>query len=217
MKRRFPSFLSGFLSCALLLGVGVSALAISGRMTIEVDPINIQVNGETFVPKDVNGDEVPVFAYHGTTYAPLRALAEAYGLTVGYDAATNQATVTDPEAKPVETPTEGDDYSNWSPEAEAAYQEFKDMWETEFTQNGYTFLNLKSGKVEDIHAMIDKYSLEEVTEFCSRLDMETFDQMPVMYVSYRTYTNGEWIGLWIDAIFNQKPDTEIASWVNQQG
>lgn len=93
MKPQFRAFLSGALCSALLLGLAVSALAISGRMTIEVDPISIQVNGETFAPTDVNGNEVPVFAYNGTTYAPLRALAEAYGLEVGYDSEKKMATV----------------------------------------------------------------------------------------------------------------------------
>lgn len=93
MKKQTRAFLNGMLVAALTLGLCVSALAISGRMTIEVDPINIQVNGEVFQPKDVNGNDVPVFAYNGTTYAPLRALAEAYGLEVGYDATTNLATV----------------------------------------------------------------------------------------------------------------------------
>lgn len=219
MKRRFASFFSGFLACALIVGVSVSALAISGRMTIEVDPINIQVNGVTFQPTDVNGNAVPVFAYNGTTYAPLRALAEAYGLTVGYDAESNMATVTDPDAAPTVEPAEkpANDSSNWSAEDEAAYQEFKAMWRTDPTDNFYTFLTLKSGKVEDIYAIIDKYTLDKVTEFCSRLDMEMYDEKPVLYVSYRTYTNGEWVGLWIDYILNQKPNTEIALWVNQQG
>lgn len=88
-------FILGVLTATMIFSLTISALAISGRMTIEVSPINIQVNGETFVPKDVNGAEVPVFAYQGTTYAPLRALAEAYGLTVGYDAEQNMATVND--------------------------------------------------------------------------------------------------------------------------
>lgn len=95
MKRRLPSFLAGMMATALLGSLTLSAFA-AGRMTIEVDPVSIQVNGAAFQPKDVNGNEVPVFALDGTTYAPVRALAEAYGLEVGYDAATNTATVSDP-------------------------------------------------------------------------------------------------------------------------
>ena len=98
MKKRFT-----VATLALVMVLGIAAGAVGG-MTISVDPINIQVNGQTFQPKDVNGNDVPVFAYNGTTYAPLRALAEAYGLTVGYDAAANMATVTDPKAAGTTTP-----------------------------------------------------------------------------------------------------------------
>ena len=61
-----------------------------------IKSIKVMVNGEEFKPKDANGNDVLVFAYNGTTYAPLRALAEAYGLVVGYDAAANMATVDKP-------------------------------------------------------------------------------------------------------------------------
>ena len=94
MKQHIPPFLAGLLTAALLFCLGATALAASGRLTLEVDPVRIQVDGAVFEPKDVNENDVPVFAYNGTTYAPLRALAEAYGLTVDYDAETNLATVT---------------------------------------------------------------------------------------------------------------------------
>ncbi len=70
-----------------------TAQALTKATNLNVTPINIEVNGSVFQPKDVNGKNVPVFAYNGTTYAPLRALAEAYGLSVGYDGAKNMATV----------------------------------------------------------------------------------------------------------------------------
>lgn len=72
-------------------------LAETGLIEIEVDPsIKILVNGAEFKPKDASGKEVMTFVYDGTTYAPLRALAEAYGLEVGYDADKNMATVDQP-------------------------------------------------------------------------------------------------------------------------
>lgn len=92
MKKQLPSFLAGMLTMALIGTAAIPALASAG-MTITVTPVNVQVNGQTFQPKDVNGNDVPVFAYSGTTYAPLRALAEAYGLEVGYDSKANMATV----------------------------------------------------------------------------------------------------------------------------
>ncbi|MBR7136720.1 MAG: hypothetical protein IKC99_01560, partial [Clostridia bacterium] len=88
----FKKFLSAILCAVMLLGIAVP-MAAAQMSTITVDPINIEVGGKIFLPTDVNGKNVPVFVYEGTTYAPLRALAEAYGLTVGYDHAKKLATV----------------------------------------------------------------------------------------------------------------------------
>lgn len=85
--------LSSFILCLVMLfELATPALAAQSQ-TITVDPINVMVGGEIFLPTDANGKNVPVFVYNGTTYAPLRALAEAYGLTVGYNAEKKLATV----------------------------------------------------------------------------------------------------------------------------
>lgn len=94
MKKRLPSFLAGMLTATVIGSLGVTALAATGMMNISVAPMRIQVNGEVFVGRDAQGNEVPVFSYNGTTYAPLRALAESFGLTVGYDKENDLATVT---------------------------------------------------------------------------------------------------------------------------
>lgn len=83
-------FLSVILCLVMLLGISAPAYAAS---TITVDPINIMVGGKVFLPTDADGNDVPVFVYNGTIYAPLRALAEAYGLEVGYNAEKKLATV----------------------------------------------------------------------------------------------------------------------------
>lgn len=80
-------------ACAL----AVTSFAAGNMISISIDPsVKILVNGAEFKPKDANGNDVMMFIYNGTTYAPLRALAEAYGLEVGYDAARNMATVSEP-------------------------------------------------------------------------------------------------------------------------
>lgn len=86
---------------ALLAAVlSVGSFAAGKMIDITVDPtVKIKVNGAEFKPKDANGNDVMTFIYNGTTYAPLRALAEAYGLEVGYDAAANMATVDEPGKK----------------------------------------------------------------------------------------------------------------------
>lgn len=117
MKKKFISFVSGALAMLLAGSMTVTALAASGAIKIEVSPIHVLVNGEVFQPKDANGNDVMVFTYNGTTYAPLRAMAEAYGLEVGYDAKNNIATVNSPTAQAPQIPQTtqtGTDYASFS-------------------------------------------------------------------------------------------------------
>lgn len=87
-------FICFALTVIVILSVTFSVLATTGIINISVDPsIKILVNGKEFQPKDVNGNDVMTFVYNGTTYAPLRAMAEAFGLEVGYDSDKKMATV----------------------------------------------------------------------------------------------------------------------------
>ena len=130
--KRIPSFAAGMLTMALIGSLGVGALAASGSFTITVDPINVQVNGEVFQPKDATGADVPVFSYSGTTYAPLRALAEAYGLEVGYDAEANMATVTEAgETLPAEESAPPVTYT-----FDYSYEEFINLWNISSPNSG---------------------------------------------------------------------------------
>lgn len=144
MKKHLTGFCAGILCTTIVFGGSITALAATGRMSIEIDPVNIKVNNEIFQPKDANGNDVMVFAYNGTTYAPLRALAEAYGLQVGWDQASGTATVVDPDAvQPTPVPDTPSSNYNWTAEEEAAYQEFKAMWELKnsYESPGYADIN----------------------------------------------------------------------------
>lgn len=150
MKKYIIGFTAAILVCALAVG----ALAATGKLTIEVNTdMKIQVNGNVFAPTDVNGNPVPIFEYNGTTYAPLRALAEAYGLEVGYDAASRMATVSEgvPNVEPTPSvePTLVVDYSDWDAEKEAAYQEFKNLWEIRQTLSTDKYYNSNGDIIED--------------------------------------------------------------------
>ena len=113
MKGKLTSFFAGMLTVALLMTLTVSALAADGSLSLTVNPIRVLVNGEVFQPKDAQGNDALVFTYNGTTYAPLRALAEAYGLEVGYDSANKIATVNAPGT--ASTPTPAVDFaSQWT-------------------------------------------------------------------------------------------------------
>lgn len=86
---------------ALLLALislsSVSVLAAE-KITVNTD-VNVLVENVVFEPLNANGECVMIIEYQGTTYAPLRALAEAYGLDVGYDAEKRTATVVKGDGK----------------------------------------------------------------------------------------------------------------------
>lgn len=46
----------------------------------------ITINGELFIPTDNNGKTVQPFIYEGTTYMPMRAIIEALGANIEWDA-----------------------------------------------------------------------------------------------------------------------------------
>ena len=105
MKRGFgKGFVSGILAASLTVGLGISAVAATRTIEVE-DDIQVTLNGARFTPMDANGNEVPLFSYNGTTYAPVRAICEAAGLKVDYDSATFTAVLTTQEQYIASTPS----------------------------------------------------------------------------------------------------------------
>lgn len=97
MRERTKGFLTGVTAAALVAGLGFGALAAGRSITVQ-DGVAIEVDGATLVARDAQGAVVSAFTYNGTTYAPVRAIANALGVTVRYDAATNTAVFTSPDA-----------------------------------------------------------------------------------------------------------------------
>ncbi|MDO4563314.1 MAG: RICIN domain-containing protein [Clostridia bacterium] len=60
--------------------------------------VNIFINGEAFVAKDVNGKVVHPILLDGTTYLPVRAISEAFAKDVEWDNDTKTVILTTPAA-----------------------------------------------------------------------------------------------------------------------
>lgn len=189
MKKNVLSFVSGAIATLLLVGLPVTALAVSGAITIEVSPISVLVDGEVFQPKDAKGNDVMVFTYNGTTYAPLRALAEAYGLEVGYDGERNIATVSQ---QPAQTQV---------PVADTGYAGFEKQWtvkEKPVTNYGdeKIFTVTYSGDLSrsEFKAWWKSYDLSTIKEYAERMIAEVQSEVPgyivTAYFSYGQYNLG---------------------------
>lgn len=189
MKKRFLSFAAGALTALLISSTAVTALAASGAIRIEVSPISVLVDGEVFQPKDAKGNDVMVFTYNGTTYAPLRALAEAYGLEVGYDGERHIATVS---KQPAQTQT---------PIADTGYAGFEKQWtvkEKPVTNYGdeKIFTVTYSGDLSrsEFKAWWKSYDLSTIKEYAERMMAEVQSEVPgyivTAYFSYGQYNLG---------------------------
>lgn len=95
MKRwNLKSFGAGVLVSALVLGLGIPALAATVKTAeLHYSGIQIRLNGEPLALKDANGNTVEPFAIDGTTYLPVRAIGTGLGLSVNWDGETNTITL----------------------------------------------------------------------------------------------------------------------------
>ena len=146
------------LALTLVLGTGTAALAAGNLVNIAVNPgMKLSINGEAFVPTDVNGKEVDVFAYNGTTYVPIRAISEAFGKAVSYDASTQTAVIEsvlppyDPDAVDYVLSVAPETYTDENGNPQTWYNgvgyEFR-WWLPEEQQNSFTVKQV-SGQLPD--------------------------------------------------------------------
>jgi len=97
MKQFLKNYGIGFLIGFLLITVstiGIYAKSGTVRKSILYNNIKIVLNGNSVMPTDANGHYVEPFAIDGTTYLPVRAIANALGLGVGWDGENNTVILT---------------------------------------------------------------------------------------------------------------------------
>lgn len=89
-------FALGFAACLLVSMAIVPAVAatVHKTATLEYSNIKITLDGKPITPTDANGKAVEPFTVDGATYLPVRGIANALGLGVGWDAATQTVTLT---------------------------------------------------------------------------------------------------------------------------
>ena len=100
MKKTIKGFVLGLIIATMLMS---TVLGAGVKKTIEVafNSINLTINGEK-----VDADTI---LYEGTTYVPLRATGEMLGKDVGWNQATNTASINDKVGeKPIDKPISKD-------------------------------------------------------------------------------------------------------------
>ena len=96
MKRDIRSFVLGCLVTTVVISLTGTAAATVAQKTLVADYNNIKVtlDGQKVNLVDANGAAVEPFAVSGTTYLPVRAVADALGLNVAWDGNTQTVVLT---------------------------------------------------------------------------------------------------------------------------
>lgn len=103
LKKHNKTFILGILIGSILTSTFTPAIAETINKTIDVllNNVNIQVDDKTFAKQNENytlsnGEKVPYsILYKGTTYLPMRKVAEALGKEVGWNQETKTASIKD--------------------------------------------------------------------------------------------------------------------------
>lgn len=116
MKKSASIILTVMLVLALALSVSASNGTISKEVTYR--DVKITLNGEAITPKDANGNPTEPFIMDGSTYLPVRAVADALGLSVDWDATTSTVKLSDSSFSPTAENTTKNDAENSSDKVE---------------------------------------------------------------------------------------------------
>jgi hypothetical protein len=164
-RDKLKGFTVGFIVAALLFGAASAAFASVGAYPLMASFANIRifVDGKQTDPRDANGASAEPFIVNGTTYLPVRAVAEALGMEVSWvnatksvhigtppapqsttpQSATPQSTATQQQPEPVLSPAEAA-LKKWLSEKGA---DFKLVMESYFGEGTKVFLSADGDKL----------------------------------------------------------------------
>ena len=82
MKKTIKGYVLGFITATLLItGIGYAANTTT-LYDVITNGVKIVIDGQKLNPTDANGNTVEPIIYNGTTYLPVRAVANAFGKAV---------------------------------------------------------------------------------------------------------------------------------------
>ncbi len=106
MKKTIKGYIAGFVTAAILLtSVNVFAAGVEETLNVVLNKINIAINGNIVGNAGENytldnGQNVPYsILYNGTTYLPMRKVAELVGKDVSWNNETNTAGINNKDLK----------------------------------------------------------------------------------------------------------------------
>jgi hypothetical protein len=149
-RDKLKGFIVGFIVAALLFGAAATTFASIGTypLTASFANIRIFVDGKQVDPRDANGASVEPFTVNGTTYLPVRAIADALGMDVSWDNSAKAVYVgkLPEQPKPPVTPVPSDEAAlkKWLAEKGS---DFRVIMESYFGEGTKVFLTANGSKL----------------------------------------------------------------------
>ncbi len=85
MKKTLKGYILGILSSVILFSIIAYATNTTTLYNVRANGVKIVIDGRELHPTDVNGNKVEPIIYNGTTYLPVRAVANAFNKAVQWD------------------------------------------------------------------------------------------------------------------------------------
>lgn len=95
--KAIKGFIAGVMVTVMVMGGAVYAAGAQQSISVVLNNVNLKVNGVI-----VKADNI---LYNGTTYVPLRAVADAFGKETGWDAGTMTASINEKGSVPAPAPS----------------------------------------------------------------------------------------------------------------
>lgn len=171
MKKRIKDLVMGFLiGCLLMSATPVLANTVLQKIDVALNTIKVEVNGE-----NLNANNI---LYNGTTYLPMRAIAEAVGKEVQWEQETMTASIIE---KNIDVKIEDVNTINNN----ISYEEFINMFDLRFSidENGSHirhFIYNGDLSYENIKNVISSYD-EEVLDSFGKQTIENIFSNEVYY------------------------------------
>jgi len=106
MKQRIQGIIIGILITATFMGsvTAVWAAAVWKKIDVAYNDYKVVVNGNKFIPRDVDGSAMELMNYNGWIWAPFEKIADELGMDTGWDGTTNTLYLNTPAFPPPPKP-----------------------------------------------------------------------------------------------------------------
>jgi hypothetical protein len=156
----------------LIIGMMLMGAVFADTQTIEAfyNNIKISIDGKAIELKNATGSPVEPFIYNGTTYLPVRAIAEALGMEVKFNETTNTV-----ELAKVKEVQELENLRELSPEATASILEQNPEVRETIDENGYAIWKGRPVRLNKDY-LDGKVEIELMSEAKEQTTVDIFDK-----------------------------------------